>query len=105
MTTSNLSTFSMGWVVIATGVVGALASLFLILLFTVGQPFGTLNDICIAITAILSGVVAWMFYVQLQTEMPFWTRITLFVAWVGAVVVMTGSVLVISGITGWYLAG
>src|SRR5215203_1629425 len=104
MTTSNLSTFSMGWVAIATGVAGALALAFLILFFTVGQPFGTFNDICLGVTAILSVVLAWMLYSQYHVQLPFWSRVALIIAWVGALVVTVGSVLVISGITGWYLA-
>ena len=105
MTTSNLSTFSIGWVAIATGAAGALALAFLILLFTVGQPFGTLNDICIGVTAILSVVLAWTLYSQAQAQLPFRSGAALLLAGVGALVVMIGSVLVISGITGWYLAG
>lgn len=105
MTTSNLSTFSMGWLAIITGVAGVLALAFLILLFTVGQPFGTLNDICIAVTAILSGILAWILFPQAHAQLFFWSRVALIVAWGGALVVTIGSVLVLSGTTGWYLAG
>lgn len=105
MTTSNLSTVPTGWVAIATGVVGALALALLILLFTVGEPFGTLNDICIAVTAILSAVLAWMLYSQYQPLLSVWSRVALVLAVVGALVVTIGSVMVISGTTGWYLAG
>lgn len=78
---------------------------FLIFLFAVGQPFGTLNDICIAAAAILSGVLAWVLYSQYPGPLPSWSKVALIVAGVGALVVVIGSVLVISGITSWYLAG
>jgi hypothetical protein len=60
MTTSNLSSSVIGWVSIATGIAGLLGLIFIILFFIIGQPFGTLNDICIGLTAIFSGILAWM---------------------------------------------
>jgi hypothetical protein len=105
MATSNFSSDIIGWVAIATGIAGLLALAFIILFFTVGQPFGTLNDICIAITAILSGVLAWMLYPEHYTQSPFQSQVAIVVALVGALVVTIGSALVISGITGWFLAG
>lgn len=105
MTTSDRSTFSIGWVAIATGVAGVLALAFLILLFTVGQPFGTLNDICIAVTAISSAVLVGMWFPQSDAQSKVWSRVALIVASFGALVVTIGSVLVIFDLTGWYLAG
>ena len=105
MTTSNFSEVTIGWVAIATGVTGLLALVFIILLFTVGQPFGTLNDICVGLTAILSAVLAWLFYPEYHAPSPLLGLVTLVVALAGALVVTVGSVLVIFGITGWYLAG
>ena len=104
MPTTNFSTLTIGWTAIATGVAGALALVFIILLFTVGQPFGTLNDICVGLTAILSAVLAWMFYPRYHAQSPLLSQVTLVVALTGALVVTVGSVLVIFGITGWYLA-
>ena len=104
MTASNFSAMTIGWVTIATGIVGLLALVFIILFFTVGQPFGTLNDICIGLTAILSAVLAWLFYSQYHASSPLLGPVTLVVALAGALVVTVGSVLVIFGITGWYLA-
>jgi hypothetical protein len=105
MTTSNFSSDITGRVAIATGIVGLLALAFIILFFIVGQPFGALNDICIVITAILSGVLAWMLYPQYHAQSPLQSQVALVVALIGALVVTVGSVLVIFGITGWYLAG
>ena len=53
MITNNFSSATIGWVAIAAGIAGLLDLVFIILFFTVGQPFGTLNDICIGLTAIL----------------------------------------------------
>ena len=78
---------------------------FLVLLSTVGQPFGSLNDACIAIAAILSGVLAWMLYPVQHTESPSLSLLALVAAFVGALVVTVGAALVISGAKGWFLAG
>ena len=105
MTISNFPSLTIGWVAIAAGVAGLLALVFSILLFTVGQPFGTLNDLCIGIAAILSAVLAGMLTPQVHDQSPLLRLITLVVAVGGALVVTVGSVLVIFGITGWFLAG
>ena len=89
-----------GRLAITTGIFGLLALVLLILFFTIGGPFGTLNDICNGITGILSGVLAWSLSNRFQT------RLTFFILSVfGALAVALGSVLVILDITGWYLAG
>lgn len=105
MTTSTISSPSIGWAAVATGIAGLLALAFIILFFTIGQPFGTLNDIFIAIAAILCGLLAWVSYPQFYAQSPLLSRVALVVALVGALVVVIGSVLVIFGITGWFLAG
>lgn len=105
MTTSDVSSLMIGRLAIATGVAGLLALALLILLFVVGQPFGTLNDIFIALTAILSAGMAWVLYSQYQPHSSVLSQIGLVLAWVGALVVTIGSVLVVLGITGWFLAG
>jgi hypothetical protein len=83
-----------------TGVVGLLALVLLILLFTVGGPFGTLNDICNGLTGILSGILAWNLYTKFHLPLGL-----LILALVGALVVALGSILIIFDVTGWYLAG
>jgi hypothetical protein len=103
--TGNFPLLTIGWVAIATGIAGIVALVFIILFFTVGQPFGTLNDICIGSAAILSGVLAWMLSPQVHDQSPLLSQVTLVIALAGALVVAVGSVLVIFGITGWYLAG
>jgi hypothetical protein len=105
MTTSDVSSLMIGRLAIVTGVAGLLALALLILLFVVGQPFGTLNDIFIALTAILSAGLAWVLYSQHQAHSSGLSQIGLVLALVGAAVVAIGSVLVVLGIAGWFLAG
>ena len=105
MTTGDFSAFTIAWVALATGVMGLLALAFIILFFTMGQPFGTINDICIGLTAILSVFLAWMLYPQYHAQSPLLSQIALPIALFGALVVCIGSVLVIFGITSWFLAG
>lgn len=105
VTSIGLSSHAIGWVAIATGVVSLLGALFLALFFAIGQPFGTLTDLLIAIAAILSGVMAWMTYSAFHTQSPQLSLFALLAASAGAIIVTVGSVLVISGVTGWYLAG
>ena len=105
MTASNFSSIMIGWVAIATGIAGLLALTFIILFFTVGQPFGTLNDICIALAAILSAVLAWMLYPQYHAQSQLLSKVTLVIAIVGAILVVIGAALAISGVKGWFLSG
>jgi hypothetical protein len=105
MTASNFSSYAIGWTAVATGVMALLGLAFIVLFFTVGQPFGTLNDLCIGLAAILSGVLAWMLYPVHHAQSPHLSLLALAAAWAGALVVAAGSALVISGATGWFLAG
>jgi hypothetical protein len=105
MPTINFSIQTICWTAIATGITGLLSLIFLILFFTVGQPFGTLNDIFIGIAGILSGILAWMMYVRHDAQSPLLSQAGLTLASAGVIVVVIGSVLVIFGIKGWYLAG
>jgi hypothetical protein len=105
MFTFDFSSGSIGWAAIATGIVGLLALLFIVLFFSVGQPFGTLNDICIGLAAILGAVLAVMYYPRQHTEWPLLSRVTLVIAILGAVVAVVGSTLAISGTKGWFLSG
>ncbi|HEX9389273.1 MAG TPA: hypothetical protein VF918_23310 [Anaerolineales bacterium] len=89
-----------GRLAITTGISGLLALVLLILFFTIGGPFGTLNDICNGITGILSGVLAWSLSNKFQAGLKFFI-----LSLIGALAVALGSVLVIFEITGWYLAG
>jgi hypothetical protein len=105
MTVFNLSSNVIGWWAIGVGIAGVLGLVFIILFFSKGQPFGTLNDICNGLAAILSAVLAWLLYAQGNAESWLLSLIALILATAGALVVTIGSVLVISGKTGWFKAG
>lgn len=94
-----------GWVAILTGAAGVLATLFLLLFFIMGQPFGTINDILIGVTAVLSVLLAWHFFQHSLPQVSLLHWVALLAALVGAASVVSGSVLVISGRRGWYLSG
>jgi hypothetical protein len=105
MAVTTLSSLTIGWTAMITGVAGLLALAFLILFFTIGGPFGVLNDICIGLAAILSGVLAWVLYSLVPVSTPFLSQVALFSALAGALIVLVGCGLVIFKIKGWYLAG
>ena len=98
--------FAYRWLAIALGGVALLGVVLLISFFTFGSFFGTLNDLCVAIEAILCASVAWIFYPAHRVRSPRFSQFTLISALVvGALVVFVGSALVICDITGWFLAG
>ena len=95
----------MGWTAISTGIAGLLGLVFIVLFFTAGQPFGTLNDIFIGLTAILSAGLALLHYPGHHAQSPLLSLVALALALVGALVVVIGSVLAITGVKGWFLSG
>jgi hypothetical protein len=105
MTTSPIASSMIGWLAIATGITGFLALVFIILFFGIGQPFGTLNDIFIGVTALMSAILAGVLYAEHHAQSPLLSLFALILAAIGALVVVIGSVLAISGRTGWFLSG
>lgn len=105
MITDTFLSESIGRVALATGISGVLSFVFIVLFFTVGQPFGTINDIFIGLTAILSVILVWMLYPGHHAQAPSLSVITLVLASLGALIVVAGCVLSIAGFTGFYLAG
>ena len=105
MFTNNFSLVTIGWVAIATGIVGLLGLAFIILFFTVGQPFGTINDYCIGLTVILSVVLVWMLYPGHHAQFPLLSKVAFVIAMFGAILVLVGTALAISGLKGWFLSG
>jgi len=61
-----------------------------------GGPFGTINDVLNAVLAVLSGYLAW----RLSGH-----ALLAYMALLGEVIAVIGSVLVISRITGFFFAG
>lgn len=105
MMTNNLSLESVGWTAIFTGAAGVIALIFLILLNIRVQPFGTLNDIFNSVLGVSAAVLAWMLYAEHHSKSPGLSQAALALAVLGAVVAVIGSWLVISGRTGFVLAG
>ena len=90
-------------VIVIVGLVSI--SLYYALLQRGDNPFGTLNDICVALGGFLSGALAWKLYPTHRSHAPRESRISLMLALVGSCLVPVGSALVVFNITGWLLAG
>lgn len=105
MTPSNLAARPIGWLAIAIGAVTLTGIVSIILFFSVGGIFGTLNDVCNGVEALLSAVLAWSLYPWLRSHASRLSRFTLIAASAGALIAVIGSALIIRDITGWYLAG
>lgn len=105
MTTNNFPSRTLGWLAIAIGGVTLIGAVSLFLFFAFGSFFGTFSDLCIAFEAILSALLAWMFYPAHRAYWPRLSRFLLTAALVGALVAFIGSAFVIFNITGWFLAG
>ncbi|MGB3714815.1 MAG: hypothetical protein WA996_10335 [Candidatus Promineifilaceae bacterium] len=107
MKTSSSTTI--GRIAIALAVVAVLGLVFIALFYALfegsGGPFGTLNDICVALGGILSGGLVWGLYSNHRTYAPRMSRFALGSGLVGACLVPIGSGLAIFNITGWFLAG
>lgn len=101
----SFSTATMGWFLIATGISGLLGLIFIILFIKFGQPFGTLNDISIGLTAVLSAALVWSLYPIQLRESSRLSQITILLAMIGVFFVLVGSFRAIFGISGWYLSG
>ncbi|OGO66648.1 MAG: hypothetical protein A2030_10310 [Chloroflexi bacterium RBG_19FT_COMBO_50_10] len=105
MTTNQFPSLLISYVAIATGIIGTLALIFIGLMFSIGAPFGTLNDIFNGLLAIMSSVLAWMLYSYFQKLAVPVSPVLLILALIGTLLAIVGSVLVIFGFTGWFLAG
>jgi hypothetical protein len=86
----------------AIGIVGFGAVGTLALLFTVGEPFGRINDVCNGALGVLSGAMALRLRSNPRTGGGTAAAAS---AVVGAAVTVAGSALVVSGTTGFFLAG
>jgi hypothetical protein len=83
-------------VLVAVGVCAVASAVALAIFFMAGGPFGTINDVLNAVLAVLSGYLAW----RLSGH-----ALLAYVALLGEVIAVIGSVLVISRITGFFFAG
>ena len=105
MTRRGIASWQFGQMPIITGVLYILAATLLILFYIFGQPFGTLNDFFNGVAGISSGVLALMLFRRFHTVSPLLSRIGIVLAGIGVIASILGSVFVISGMTGWVLAG
>ncbi|HET8777591.1 MAG TPA: hypothetical protein VFN76_08025 [Candidatus Limnocylindria bacterium] len=88
-----------GWLAIVLAVVAIATVVSLVIFFTVGGPFGSLNDAGNALIGLLSAALALM----LVSQGGGWIGVC--AAAIGAVLTAWGSWLVMSGTTGFALAG
>jgi hypothetical protein len=90
-----------GRLALVAGTVAVGSAVSLATYFAVQGPFGTINDLGNAATGVLSGWLAW----RLRPHMPERSRLVVGAALAGAAITVIGSTLVVSGTTGWFLAG
>jgi hypothetical protein len=105
MTLENLSTRAIGKLTITIGIVAIVSIVSLILFFIFGGFWGPLNDLTIAVFALMSAALVWMLHPFFVTQSPRLSYFMLITAIAGAVIVSIGSALVMSGTTSWQLAG
>lgn len=86
----------------AVGVVAAGSAVCLATYFVVRGPFGTISDIGNAATGVLSAALAWRLRRYATTRVG---EAAVGAALVGAAITVLGSALVVSGTTGFFLAG
>lgn len=90
---------------VAIGITAMISIVSLILFFIFGGFWGPLNDLTIAVFALMSASLAWMLHPFFRAQSPRLSYFMLIAAIAGAVIACIGSALVISGTTSWQLAG
>jgi hypothetical protein len=91
-----------GRLAIAVGAVAVGSAACIATYFAAGGPFGTINDVGNAATGVLSGCLA----LRLRRQIPGRSGdVAAGAAVIGAAITVVGSGLVISGTTGFFLAG
>jgi hypothetical protein len=106
MISSNTSNPVVAGLALAVAIVTLLGLVLLILMFSLSNgTLGMLNDVSIAIAALLSVALAWSLHPVHRASHPQLALPLLILVIVGAVIVVAGSILSISGTTGFILAG
>lgn len=100
-----ISAPAIGRIAIAIAVFAAIGLVCIALFYSVRGPFGTLNDVCVALVGALGGALAWMLYPAHRSHSPSMGRLSLAAALTGACLTVVGSGLVIFGFASWVLAG
>ena len=101
----NLPSRAISRLATAIGIVAVIGLVSISLFFTVGGFWGPLNDLSIAIEAILCAVLAWMLHPVFRTWSPRSSQPMLIAAVAGGIIVSIGSAFVIFKVTGYFLAG
>lgn len=101
----NLPSRAISRLTIAIGIVTIIGIVAISLFFTVGGFWGPLNDLSIALEAILCAVLAWTLHPVFRSWSPRSSQLALIAAVIGGVIVPVGSALVIFKVTGYFLAG
>ena len=83
-------------VAVAAGATAVVSAIALALFFVAGGPFGTINDVLNGVLAVLSGYLAW----RLGGH-----SLLTYVALLGEVIAIIGSILVVTNTTGFFFAG
>lgn len=91
-----------GRLAIGVGVGAAGSAACLLTYFAAGGPFGTINDIGNAATGVLSAFLAWQLRGQIPGRLG---HAAAGAAFIGAATTVVGSTLVVTGTTGFFLAG
>lgn len=91
-----------GRLALAIGITAAGSAVCLATYFAVQGPFGTINDIGNAAAGVLSAALAWRLRRQIRGRAA---DVAVGAAILGAGLTVAGSALVVSGATGFFLAG
>jgi len=105
MSMDNLPSHAIRSLTVAIAIVVVVGLIAITLFFSVGGFWGPLNDLSIALEALLSAALAWMLHPMFRSQSPKLSRAMLTVAIVGGLVVSIGSAFVIFKVTGYFLAG
>ena len=101
----NLPSRAIHRLTIAIGIVAIVGLVAIILFFTIGGFWGPLNDLSIAVEALLSAALAWMLHPIFRARSPRLSPVMLIVAITGSLIASIGSAFVIFSVTGYFLAG
>ncbi|MEK6753372.1 MAG: hypothetical protein AABZ00_14030 [Chloroflexota bacterium] len=101
----NLPSRAISRLTLAIGIVAVIGLVAISLFFAVGGFWGPLNDLSIAIEAILCALLAWMLHPVFREWSPRSSQLMLLAALAGGVIVSMGSAFVIFKVTGYFLAG
>lgn len=106
---TNHSSSTIGRIAISVGIVELIGLAFIAIFYafidSFGEPFGTLNDLCVALGGILSGWLVWKLHPTQGANAGGESSLGRASGLAGAVLAPLGSALVISNVTGWFLAG